>query len=295
MKNNLNDLTGREWLFSTNSVELVSSTDEDIELYKFLKELYETRFSTKGVESYAHHIRKFHPTPKPPQLVANLIKFFTKENEIVFDPFCGVGGTMLGSSITNRESIGVDLNPIYKEIYNDASNYLELSPQTFLVGDATSVLQGENLIDKKFDMILTDPPYGNMMSRPKTGEASKKKKSVAPTPFSDSELDLGNMDLKSFLNNLKEIISFSAKRLRDRRYIIIFIKDLQPKPNYHGMLHYDIMNVIKDIDDVYYKGLKIWYDKSINLFPYGYPFAYVSNQLHQYILIFRKEEPKKKK
>ena len=31
------------------------------------------------------------------------------------------------------------------------------------------------------------------------------------------------------------------------------------------------------------------YDKSINLFPYGYPYAYVGNQLHQYILIFRKE------
>ena len=30
-------------------------------------------------------------------------------------------------------------------------------------------------------------------------------------------------------------------------------------------------------------------DESINLYPYGYPHSFVSNQLHQYIMIFRKK------
>ena len=37
-----------------------------------------------------------------------------------------------------------------------------------------------------------------------------------------------------------------------------------------------------------YRGMKIWSDESINLYPYGYPYAFSMNQLHQYILIFRK-------
>ena len=46
-----------------------------------------------------HHIRKIHPTPKPPQLMRDLIQFFTKEGELVFDTFMGVGGTLLGAYV----------------------------------------------------------------------------------------------------------------------------------------------------------------------------------------------------
>ena len=35
---------------------------------------------------------------------------------------------------------------------------------------------------------------------------------------------------------------------------------------------------------------KIWFDKTQTLYPLGYPYAFVANQFHQYILIFRKEE-----
>ena len=68
LTNKLNDLPGSEWTKQICSV-------------------INTRYSTRGEDSYAHHIRKVHPTPKPPQLMRDLIEFFTKENEIVFDYF----------------------------------------------------------------------------------------------------------------------------------------------------------------------------------------------------------------
>ena len=43
-----------------------------------------------------------------------------------------------------------------------------------------------------------------------------------------------------------------------------------------------------EIPNIEYRGMKIWSDESINLYPYGYPYAFSMNQLHQYILIFRK-------
>lgn len=289
MENKLNDLNGKEWLYSTNSIDNISFNNEDLALFSFIQEMYQSRFTTNGIESYAHKIRKVHPSPKPPQLMANLINFFTKENQLVFDPFCGVGGTLLGSSLTNRKAIGIDLNPTYKDVYIEASSFLDLEQQTFHIGESRNLLENGLLNDIELDLILTDPPYGNMMSKLKTGDAINKKKSNLATPFTDSILDLGNLDRDKFLSELKSIIEISSKSLKDKKYIIVFIKDLQPKKDYHGMLHFDIMNTINEIDNIYYKGLKIWYDKTINLFPYGYPYAYVSNQLHQYILIFRKE------
>ena len=41
---------------------------------------------------------------------------------------------------------------------------------------------------------------------------------------------------------------------------------------------------LNKIPDLYYKGLKIWADQTAKLYPYGYPFSYVSTQIHQYIL-----------
>lgn len=76
IKNKLNDLSGSEWTYFLNSVIF-------------------TRYVTSGKESYAHNIRKIHPSPKPPQLMRDIIKFFTKENDLVLDYFMGVGGTLL--------------------------------------------------------------------------------------------------------------------------------------------------------------------------------------------------------
>lgn len=230
-----------------------------------------------------------HPSPKPPQLMEKLIRFFSKENELVFDPFCGVGGTLIGASLCNRRAIGIDLNEKYLQIYEEASNHLNLSIEKTYNYNSKYLDKIEELNNVEFDLILTDLPYSDMMARKKTGEAVKKKLDTSPTPFTKSDNDIGNLNLTDFLNELKEIINISFKKLKNKRYILLFIKDLQPKPNYHGMLHFDIMKKLIEIDGLLFKGMKIWYDKTINLYPYGYPYAYVGNQLHQYILIFRKE------
>jgi len=78
--------------------------------------------------------------------------------------------------------------------------------------------------------------------------------------------------------------------LKTKGYLLVFTKDFQPTEQYMGMLHFNIVDKLLEFENLSFKGYKIWYDKTINLYPYGYPFAYRSNQLHQFILIFRKEE-----
>lgn len=57
-----------------------------------------------------------------------------------------------------------------------------------------------------------------------------------------------------------------------------------------NLLHAEVIDRINEIPNVYYKGMKIWSDESTKLYPYGYPFCFVANQIHQYILVFRKEK-----
>jgi DNA modification methylase len=57
-----------------------------------------------------------HPTPKPIPLFIELINTFTKENDIVLDPFVGSGVTALASIKTIRKFIGIDNDGDYLKI-----------------------------------------------------------------------------------------------------------------------------------------------------------------------------------
>lgn len=271
--NKLNDLTGSEWTFFTNSV-------------------INTNYSTSKKEGDAHHIRKIHPSPKPPKLLKEIIKFFTKENQIVFDYFAGVGGTLLASSMCNRRCLGIELNETYINAYKEANDYLGLNEQTMLQGDSAKLLKSKVVSDyfssEKASLILIDPPYGNMMSKEKTGDELRKHGKAA-TPFSEFEEDLGNMDSNEFWKNLVKIIKSSLIYLKDGGHVVVFIKDLQPNGKEPNLLHATMIEKLNQIESLYYRGMKIWADQSAMLFPYGYPFGFVATQIHQYILIFKKK------
>lgn len=272
-KNKLNDLPGGQWTFFLNSV-------------------INTRFSTNGVEAYAHDIRKIHPSPKPPQLMRDIIEFFTKENEVVLDYFMGVGGTLIGASLCNRNAIGIDLNQKYIDSYKEANKALGLKEQVTLLGNSIQLLKDGKemsglLKNKKASLVLIDPPYGDMLAREKTGEAIKKNQDSSPTPFTDLATDLGNMEIDEFFPIFKESIKDSMKFLKSRGHIVVFMKDLQPSKTSPNLLHSRVIEDLAEIDGLRYLGMKIWADQGVNLYPYGYPFAFVSNQIHQYIMIFR--------
>jgi hypothetical protein len=288
-KNRLNELTGKEWTFFLNSVletDFVKN-EEEFELWKYLLEsVIETKYTTSGPESYGHDLRKIHPSPKPPQLMRDIIAFFTKKSGWILDPFMGVGGTLLGASLLeDRNAVGIELEQKYLDIYKKVCLQRNLKEQFTVNEDSRNIMNIKSLEGKTFDLILTDPPYSDMLSKKRTGGDRKDKGS-----FTKDDRDLGNITYNQFFPEFRKIIQRAMFYLKDKGYLVIFCKDLQPTEKHHYMLHADIVSELSKIHDLYFKGYKIWYDKTINLYPYGYPFSYVSNQLHQYILIFRKEK-----
>ncbi|MBD5475476.1 MAG: RNA methyltransferase [Lachnospiraceae bacterium] len=275
LDNTLNHMAGGEWTYFINSV-------------------INTAYKTSGEDSFAHKIRKIHPTPKPPQLMRDIIQFFTKENELVFDYFMGVGGTLLGAGVCGRRAVGVDLNPVYIDAYKRAANEIGVQEFECVEGDCLEILADNErmrnvLGNDEISLVLIDPPYGNMMSREKTGADIKVYGNVA-TPFTDSDKDFGNLELDCFFDRLKESVERVMPYMKKRGHVVIFIKDLQPDGKNTNLLHAEIVDKLNEIQNLNYKGMKIWADQTAKLFPYGYPFSFVANQIHQYILVFRKEK-----
>lgn len=294
-RNQLNDLTGREWLYATRSVILSGTPPTPIndlspeEWAAWSAPVLTTSYPTRGPASAAHAIRRAHPSPKPPQLMAELVRFFTKPGALVLDPFAGVGGTLLGCAMTERRALGIELSQRYVDLYTAAAAALEVPTMPVLVGDARALLHDPQVSEATFDLVLTDPPYGSMLSRARTGER-KKRGDGAATPFTDDPADLGNVDHQTFLTELRGVIEAAMAPLRVGGHVVLFIKDLQPTPEHHNMLHADVVTALMDLPGLRYRGYRIWHDQSAMLYPFGYPYAFVANQVHQFILVFQKRE-----
>jgi DNA modification methylase len=61
---------------------------------------------------------RYHPTQKPLKIIKELIEKYTNENDIILDPFIGSGTTAIACMQTNRNFIGIELEPKYVDIAN---------------------------------------------------------------------------------------------------------------------------------------------------------------------------------
>jgi DNA modification methylase len=56
---------------------------------------------------------RLHPTQKPVEPMKKLIDAFTRPGNVVLDPFCGSGSTLLAARELGRNFIGIELDPIH--------------------------------------------------------------------------------------------------------------------------------------------------------------------------------------
>lgn len=275
-RNPLNDLTGKAWLPETKS-------------YFFQKGL--------GTDHPDAQIEKQHPAPYSFQDIEKLVLFFTKRGMTVLDPFGGVGSTAKACELSARRCISIELSEKYhglsierleKEVRKGASRNHQL-----INGDTCEILP--TLETNSVDMVVTSPPYWGILNKQ---DQKVKKNRVAnhlDTKYSDSDKDLGNVkNYYEFLDILvNRVFLQSARVLRPDKYMLIVVSDFRDKGDFisfHSDLIQRLNNVaIPDGGMLGLAGMKILIQNHKSLHPYGYPFSYVENIHHQYVLIFRKK------
>ncbi len=57
-----------------------------------------------------------HPTVKPVALIADAIKDASRRSNVVLDPFCGSGSTLIATEKTGRHGCGIEIDPQYVDV-----------------------------------------------------------------------------------------------------------------------------------------------------------------------------------
>ena len=279
-RNKLNDLVGKEWIQETKS-------------YMFQKGL--------GANHPEARIERQHPAPFSFQDVGRLIAFFTKKGQTVLDPFGGVGSTIKACAQQKRKGIQIELsekwhNLAIQRIETEVSPD-EVDNHRFILGDSLQELA--LMPSDSVDFVVTSPPYWSILNKKLDHKTKERAVQSLATHYSESERDLGNVvDYEEFLSLLvRNVFGECGRILQKDKYICIVVSDFRNKSEYISF-HSDLISRLNHYqlpDDCEYQlqGTKVLFQNHKSLMPYGYPFAYVENIHHQYILIFKKVKGKR--
>jgi DNA modification methylase len=291
--NDLNDLSGEQWLYFTKSM-----------------------LTTAYPSELGHAARKAHGANKPPRLMARLIEFFSKTGELVLDPFAGVGGTLLGAAIARgpRRAIGIELDARWIAVYESVVAGLAAErdgqgpqvadlgtadpgpPRGFDArglelrhGDALTLLS--TMAESSIDFVATDPPYNIQLPLTMAGGPLAEAHANRRTDYamiSADPADLANApDYPTFLDRMEAVFRELRRVLREGRYAVVIVRDAYQDGRYQ-FVGSDLAGRA-ELAGLVPKGDIIWHQAGTRLRPYGYPRVFVPNITHQHILVFRRE------
>jgi len=256
----LNELDGKTW------------TKYSVSIWDITKSVHESRIK--------------HPAMFPVELCKRLIKIFTKKGDLILDPFVGSGSVLVAAKELERKAVGIDINPDFvklakKRIAQDLLIETEVPKPQVFCDDAINLLDYVN--PNSVDLVITSPPYWIVHKRKRTADYKESR------PYSELERDLGNIsDYHTFLQELKKIFEKVYAALKAEKYCVIVVMDIRIKSLFVPF-HIDIINLMKEIgfilDDIIIWDRRKEYN---NLRPLGYPYKFIVNKVHEYILLFRK-------
>jgi DNA modification methylase len=263
----LNDLSGKEWAQFSKSVQ----------------EYPDTR--TKK--------QRLHGAAFPMSLAKQQISIYTSKGQIVLDPFVGVGTTLDACAALGRRGIGVELNEAYVSLA--AADLEDFPEQTLISGDSLHL--DRYLEPESVDMVITSPPYGNLLKQVKGAFAYKWQEHsritpiTNPLPYSDDPRDLGNMPYPEYLSAITTAMMHTFNAMKPGAYAVWVVKDFRAVKEKIPFVpfHMHISDCAVQV------GFKLWdiqiYDQTRfrPLVCLGYPSKnYYLNIGHSYILVFRK-------
>lgn len=265
--NNLNCLSGKEWLKS------------QIGVWQFFYESRDIRD------------KNLHPATFPLSLAKKVINLFTHEGELILDPFVGSGTTLLAAQDLNRNAIGFDLQEKYIDLCAERlmnNNVFNKAQQIAIQDDALHVSNYLEL--NSVSLIWTSPPYANLLNRKRKNKSRRDRNNEQlhkVEQYSQDPRDLGTMALNEYTSAMGDIFENLLPLLHTKGHCVINVPDMWWE-NERITIHVSLINELRK-RGYELRNTIIWDRTNIvnRIGIFGYPSNYITmGTTFEYLLDF---------
>lgn len=123
--------TSEQWCKICNLFNIENNYENLISEFNAERYTFNNLQTHHSVWNYIFAESNGHITPKPIDLIENILKHSTNENDLVLDCFMGSGTTAIACKNTNRNFIGIEQEQKYVDITNERLNGTEFKPNSF--------------------------------------------------------------------------------------------------------------------------------------------------------------------
>ena len=210
-----------------------------------------------------------------PALCELVYAWFSREEDMVIDPFAGGSVRGIVALELGRNYVGVDIRKeqIEANIHN-AEEVCKGAVPTWICGDSMNI---KDLAPGDYDFLLTCPPYGDL------------------EVYSDDPADISNMSAEDFDETYTEIMRRATDLVRDDRFLAVVVGNYRDKKGFMRDLCGLTIRAMESAGARYYND--IIYVQPAGALPIRCGKSFQGTRkvgkMHQNLLIFCKGDPKK--
>ncbi|MFI0487078.1 TRM11 family SAM-dependent methyltransferase [Actinomadura sp. 9N215] len=174
-----------------------------------------------------------HPGKMLPAIAATVIDTFTRPGDLVVDPTCGIGTTLVEAIHRGRDAAGVEYEPdfVHLTLGNLRHSYAHGATGRAQVacGDARNIATIYRALHGQAALVLTSPPYGSRThGHIRTGRDNGGGKIIKHhNRYSIDRGNLAHQPLPGLLDGFGQILTGSAALLRPGGVIAVTVRPIR--------------------------------------------------------------------
>ena len=270
-----NHMTAREWTLASKSV-----------------------WTARDVSSPREPHHREHGATFPVALAEAGIRRYTAPDDLVLDPFCGVGDTLIACRNAGRRGVGFE---IYERFYDITRGLLA---QDTLAGSGDQAIHNADCREMErhvgrdtVQLTFTSPPYANFIQQSLRDRSTTHKRSrlvernnSAVSQYGTSGRDFGNLEYPEFLEETTKLMERILRVTRPGGYGVWVVKDhrIAKKKIPYVPVHSDIMECGRRAGFTPHD-MVVWdQNDQRSLVVLGYPSVFYHNVNHSFLVVLRK-------
>ncbi|TDB89965.1 site-specific DNA-methyltransferase [Actinomadura sp. KC216] len=174
-----------------------------------------------------------HPGKMLPAIAATVIDSFTRPGDLVVDPMCGIGTTLVEAAHLGRDAAGVEYEPDFVHLTLGNLRHARAHGATgraqVACGDARNIATIYRSLHGQVALVLTSPPYGSRThGHIRSGRDNGGGKIIKRNSrYSTDRGNLAHQPLPGLLDGFGQILAGSADLLRPRGVIAVTVRPIR--------------------------------------------------------------------